>query len=181
MSLLSRVTDRFKFKIKTIDGRAFYGYLLDIPDTSRVSNFLSARRYLRTHATKTPVAPREVIIVAGQKYIVADHGVGFFKVPIYKHFKLFEVDKIMNWKSQQKTINPVTGVHEITRDQDQGDIYLSVQPDSDKEDKLKIPTNYYTAVTNADVQIDDLLDDNYVVTKTDQVLGITLLEMKEIS
>ena len=101
--------EKFKMKFKKVGGGEFFGQILDIPDTSRVSNFLSARRYLRTRPN-TSVVPADVMIANGKKYIVAEHGDGFFKEVIYKHFKLFEVDHEFTWARKAQVENPVTEI-----------------------------------------------------------------------
>lgn len=165
-------------KYKTVQGMEFYGQFLSIPDTSRVSNFLSARRYLRT-VPNTPLLPRMVMVAEGLKYIVAEHGTGFYVVPIYKHFKLFEVDMEAQWRQTSFTENPVTGVKEQNMDETGPTIYLSTQPHSVISDTLNIPNPVKTAITNADVKVDDIVG-GYVVIKSDVVLGVNLIEMKEL-
>lgn len=198
---LLTVGNKFRSKYFLTNGNSFYGQVLEIPDTSRVSNFLSARRYLRTEPN-TIVKPRDVVIIDGLKYIVADHGTGFFVTPIYKHFKLFLVDLELKWYTKQIVIHPVTGVKTFDRTLSNGIAYISSQPRSSIEDGLKIQTPQKLFLTNQPVAVDDILGDfidgdlnssdfdpqdfsidgkfvgSYVVTKSDQVLGITDLEVK---
>lgn len=177
-NLLSKVGDNFKMKMKLVTGQQFYGQFLEIPDTSRVSNFLSARRYLRTNVN-TIVKPKDVMIADGVKYIVAEHGTGFYQEPIYKHFKLFQVDtELANYKQQVKTKNPITGVWETGRENSTVKVYLSMQPRGLIEDSLDIQQQIYTAVSNVQLQRNDIVND-LVVTKVDHVLGVYLLELKE--
>lgn len=173
---LEKVGDKFDATYKTIYGRPFRGQILQPPDTSRVSNFLSARRYLRTKPV-TIVKPRDVIVVNEAKYIVAEHGDGFYREPIYKHFKLFEVDYTDTWYPKTEITDSLTGIKSVSRETSRGIIYMSTQPHSSLQDQVAIPQVMKTAITNAPVQVDDKIGD-YVVTKVDLVLGISLLEMK---
>lgn len=175
---LLHVGKRFRSKFKTISGREFYGQILEPPDTSRVSNFLSARRYLRTQPD-TRIKPRDVIIVDGQRYVVAEHGTGFYVTPIYKHFKLFEIDMIENIMGAREVENPVTGVKTVVRDVNKGKAYLSLQPAALVQDTTLIPQEMQIAVTNAQLEVEDIVG-NYVVIKSDNVLGITLVQLKEL-
>ena len=180
MSRLLQVGEKFKARYKIVDGPYFYGQVLQPPDTSRVTNFLSARRYLRV-TPKSIVAPRQVVIIDNQKYIVAEHGTGFYVHPIYKHFKLFEVDSIEEWRPAQVLNDPVTGIQTTVREEDGGtpDVYLSIQPHTNSEDSLRIPLENRTAICNQAVSVEDQIGD-YLVTKVDTLLGISIVEMKKI-
>lgn len=175
---LLNVGKKFHMKFNFLDGRFFYGQILDIPDTSRVSNFLSTRRYLRT-APDTLVRPRDVIIVDNIKYVVAEHGTGFYKQPIYKHFKLFEVDEILTWYQSSVTTDTVTGLEKMARTTNAGAVYVSTQPKGDIEDALHIQQVRKLCICDKDVKVDDKIGD-YIVTKADKVLGVNLLELKKL-
>lgn len=177
MNRLLNVGKRFRSKFRKLDGTPFLGQVLDIPDTSRVSNFLSTRRYLRT-APITNVKVTDVVVIDGLKFIVAEHGTGFYVTPIYKHFKMFEVNDTASWKSAKVTKNPVTGVEEVLRDFDMGTVQLSVQPMTGIEDSVRIQQNMVRCVCDKPVKVDDMLND-WIVTKSDPVLGVTLIEMKK--
>lgn len=177
MNRLINVHNRFKTKFKRIDGMMFYGQLLDIPDTSRVSNFLSARRYLRT-GLDTVIKPRDVIVCGNSTYIVAEHGEGFYTEPIYRHFKLFEVDETVVWNAAQYVNDPVTNQRISSTDADPITAYLSMQPHPHKVDSLQIPAVMKFAVVDKDVQLSDKIGD-YIVTKSDHILGVTTIEMKK--
>ena len=177
-NLLSKVGARFRSTFKLVNGVTFLGQMLEIPDTSRVSNFLSARRYLRTQV-KTIVKPRDVMIANGVKYIIAEHGDGFYVEPIYKHFKLFEVDSIANWYITEEVVDPVSKLKSYRKqDVPVGKIYLSTQPHALIKDSISIPQDSVIAITNATVAVDDIVGD-YKVVKSDVVLGVTLIEMRE--
>ena len=177
MSKLAQVGKKFRSKFRLIDGREFYGQILDIPDTSRVSNFLSARRYLRT-SPNTIVQPGQVAIINSVKYIIAAHGEGFYVDPLYKHFKLFQVDLELSWTSNSEMEDPVTGQKKIVRDEIEGTVYLSTQPKSSQTDMLHIPSPQHLAVCDKAPQLNDLVGD-MLVTKSDPALGVTVLELKD--
>lgn len=178
VSRLSKTGNRFKTKLRKENGASFYGQILDIPDTSRVSNFLSARRYLRVNVNSS-IVPGDVISGGNLKYIVATHAEGFHLGPIYKHFKLFEVDKELQWKKKSFIKNPVTGINEMVLSEQYETVYISLQPSSDVEDAIKIPQETFIALSNIRMQRDDSID-NYIVTKVNEVLGIYMLELKEV-
>ena len=178
MHRLGRVGDRFRMKLRKVTGAEFYGQLLDIPDTSRVSNFLTPRRYLRTTPTTT-VVPRDVIIANNVKFIVAEHGDGFYTEVIYKHFKLFEVTHTYNWKRKSFVKNTITGIMEEVLTNDATVVYVSLQPKAAIEDTMNIAQQTYTAISNLDIARGEVIANKYVVTRSYEVLGVFLLEMKE--
>lgn len=178
MSILSQIGKRFRSKLKIVGGPAFLGQMGSIPDTSRVSNFLSARRYLRT-AVVTPVKPGKVILANDREYIVADHGDGFYVEPYASYFKLFEVDVVADWYPKAFAVDPITGVETLDRSvKSTTKVRMSTQPKTDIEDQLQIQTGQKTAIVNVAVAVDDILD-QYIVTKVDQVLGVYLVELKD--
>lgn len=174
---LRNVGLKFRMKMKLVTGFEFYGQMLEIPDTSRVSNFLSARRYLRV-SPATKLKPTDVAIINKSKYIIAEHGDGFYLEPVYKHFKLFEVDVEAQWSKVTKTKHPVTGVEGTTRTVQAGVIYLSMQPKNLISDSLNVPEQTYTAIANREVARNDVVN-GLIVSKVDHVLGVWLLELKE--
>lgn len=176
---LATVGNRFNMPFFLIDGTKFLGQLLDIPDTSRVSNFLSTRRYLRTAHDIKNITPSDVMIADGVKFIIAEHGTGFYREPIYKHFKLFQVTDILPWETMVETKNTVTGIMEKTRSVKTTPVYMSMQPKNSTEDSLNIQNQNYVAVVNQPVAKNDILGGNKVVTKVDAVLGCWLIEMKD--
>ncbi len=178
MSQLARVQRYFQSRFKHLDGREFFGQILDIPDTARVTNFLTARRYLRT-SPKSGVSPRDVVVIGGVKYIVGEHGDGFYIDKIYRHFKLFKVDFIAELSSAQRVVDPVSGILELTHGASDGDIYMSVQPTNSVTDRVEIPTSQRVVVSNYPLAIDDRVG-NFIVVKTDPQLGLTVATLKEV-
>jgi len=178
MSRLINAGNKFRAKYKTVDGREFYGQILEPPDTSRVSNFLSARRYLRTRPI-TIVKPRDVVVIAGTKYLCAEHGLGFYVTPIYRHFKLFEIDMEAQAVRSQRITNPITGVKDTVRNIPLGKVYISLQPKASEEDGILIPSIMKVGIADKPLKVEDRVGD-YIVTKADTVLGVTLVELKEV-
>lgn len=179
MSRLSTIGLRFQGSYRTITGKTVKGQFLSIPDTSRVTNFISARRYLRT-AADTNLVVGDVLIADGVKFIVAEHGTGYFVDSIYKHFKLFEVDSELIHSRRGVVTNPVTGMKQhgaytvITPI-----LYMSTQPARYIEDRqVGISSDHHIAVCNLqNIDVDDTIGD-YVVIKSDKLLGVSILELK---
>ena len=176
---LRNVGKSFRGKHKIDGGPHFYGQILDPPDTSRVSNFLSARRYLRVH-NNSPVRAGMIVNVDKKDYLVATHATGFFRNPIYTHFKLFQIDATLEWISKSDRIkNPITGVWEVASDVSKGDIKVSVQPKSTMEDELRIQTPQHVVLSAEELVVGDKLGPDWVVTKVDPQLDVWVIDVKE--
>lgn len=178
MNGLRKIGARFQMPFYTVVNKMVMGQMLSLPDTSRVSNFLSARRYFRTFPD-TNLVLGDVLVANGKKYVVAEHGDGFYLEPIYTHFKLFEVDVEAVWYKKAFTTDTVTGIKTMTRSLQTDKVYMSLQPKSQVTDEISIPQQTFTAVVNREVDRDDILDGK-VVTKVDHVLGVYLVELKEV-
>ncbi len=174
---LDRTHMHFRSRLRKIDGQEFFGQILNPPDTSRVSNFLSARRYLRV-SPKSGIAPRDVVLVAGKPFIVAEHASGFYVTEIYRHFKLFEADWVAEVFPARRVMNPVSGVLELTRIGSDGEIYMSTQPALPINDQINIPVNQVIVATNYDLKIDDMVGPSHLVTKVDTLLGVTVATLR---
>lgn len=168
-------------QMQTVAGVSFYGRILDIPDTSRVSTFISVRRYLKT-STTCSIQPRDVIVAGEEQYIVGDHGTGFpsgFTKGIYKHYKIYQVDIQCQWEKTSKVQDPVTGVWRTVRTLQTELAYLSFEIIPNQEDTaIGTPVQAVRAVTNVPAQRDDILN-GMVVTKVDESMGLSILEMRE--
>lgn len=178
MNRLGQVGDRFKATFKTVNGKEFRGQILQMPDTSRVSNFISARRYLRV-APNTQVVFGDVMIAHNTKYIIAEHGEGFYGEPIYRWFKMFEVDSEVDWYQKKMLVDSVTGASRMVEQTTPTKVYLSTQTHAPIMDTSHFPTFTSMAVCDKNVPVDDRLG-NYQVTKSDLVLGVHYLEMKRL-
>lgn len=177
---LKNVGRRFRSKLKIVGGQKILGQILDIPDTSRVSNFLSARRYLRV-GPRSPVKASDVIQTPSGKYIASEHGDGYFIDHIYTHFKLFKVDMTTTVKRSTVSEDPITGIEKRNPAADVGTAYISIQPKSDTSDSINIQVPQHVIISNVELRVDDTLNEGaWVVTEVDNVLGIWLAEVKDV-
>lgn len=168
---------KYQSKFTRLDGLAFYGQILDIPDTSRVSNFLSARRFLRV-STGSIIRAADVIYALGTRYILGNHGTGILVTPLYKHFKMFQVDLELPWSRNTDVVDAVTGITKSGARSALGTAFISLDTKNDIEDSLQIQTERKVFITDKDVKVEDYLG-TYIVTKVDKLLGISICEVKE--
>lgn len=176
---LKGVGQRFQSAYKTTTGKTVMGQFLSIPDTSRVSNFLSARRYFRTQP-KTNLVFGDILTANGNQFITAEHGDGFYLEPIYSHFKMFQVDMVVSVLKKTNTVDTITGLTDTITDVASGSVYLSTQPGRYIEDTTKFSIETHTAVCNrVDIAVDDKVGP-FVVSKVDLMLGVSVLELKRV-
>lgn len=171
------VHERYRSRFKILGGSDFYGQILDIPDTSRVTNFLSPKRYLRT-GPFSPVKPGDVVVLFGVMYIVGEHGTGFLIAPLYKQFKMLQVDIELPWERNTDVVDTVTGVVKSGARTSLGTAYISLDTKNDIEDALNIQTERRLFVTDKDVAVEDYLGD-FIVTKVDKLIGLSVCEVKD--
>lgn len=178
MNKLKKLGGKFRSRFTTIEGSDFFGQILQPPDTARVSNFLSARRYLRVDPDCF-LQPGAVVICAGAKYIIAEHGDGFFNTPIYRHFKMFAVDWELPWIGSTSAMDTVTGVYKETKNVAKGTAYISIQPGYSTVDAaIGIPNEQHVFVCDKQPALGDLIG-NYFVQKVDLQLGIAVVGVRK--
>lgn len=159
-------------KLHIINGISFLGWFLAIPDTTRVTNMLHPRRLLQVKP-ECPVHVGDVISnSSGTMYICADHGEGWREVPIYRQFKLYQVDQIYPWKRATITTDTLTGLKKSTGSfTSLGSAYCSIEPASPERDAFKIPEAQAEIVTSSAIQLGDILGP-WEVVRVDQQLGV---------
>lgn len=168
---------RYRTRFKIVGGIRFYGRLFEVPDTTRVTNFHSARRILQVRP-QTPVKVGDVILTpTQQRYIVAEHGEGFRERHVYSEFKLFEAENTGSWTREQTAEDTVTGLQNKSSIVDLGTIYFGLQPAGTVTGKLQIPDSKFDLITHAALEPGDQVDD-YVVQRVVKQLGIYIAEVR---
>ena len=175
---LDTIAHRFNSKMRIIGGQEFFGLILPAPILS-TSGQLNPQRFLRT-TLNPPVTFGDVIVADTQTFIVTLHGEGYYNSPIYQHFKLYPVDAVEVLKITTVEEDPVTGEEIKVRNGDGGNAYLSFITQNSKSENLVINQDIKTAVCNRVVNKGDILG-NYVVTKSDLVRGVCMVELKEVT
>ncbi|WP_419902127.1 hypothetical protein [Kiloniella sp.] len=174
---IHNVGQRFKSRLRTIDGRSFYGLIGKLPNNRSDINFVTPRRVLEV-SPNTKITVRTTFKAPDRKvYLTADNGSISQQLEIYKTFRLFEMQQLLPWSTKIKTKNPVTGLEETTSNSPSTPIYTTLEPLSDERDSLKIPGRRFRLITGADLKVDDKVG-AYTVTKIDTLLGVTIAEVK---
>lgn len=174
--MLGNAAARFDTTFQIVNGPRFRGQLQEIADTTRVSNFHSARRLLRVRPGSA-VRVRDVFRTSGgQLFLCASHGDRFRIDQLFREFKLFEMTEIAEWLRKEVTVDPVTGL-EVGGDYvSKGPIYVAEEPAGDEEDQIRIPRQTFRLITGADLKVDDMVNGMIVRAVTTE-LGVTVAEI----
>jgi hypothetical protein len=167
-----------KTTYRKLSGAKFKGSIEEIPTNRSDNTFVTPRRMLRT-APSTIIDVRETFrTLTGRKYLCASNGEAENGIVIYKTFRLFELDKSFSWTRRVTSKNMATGLmSQSDTPDDFGTIYGALEPIGKLEDQLRIPEKKYRLITGARLEIDDRIDD-YIVTRVDEIIGITFAELK---
>lgn len=173
MGRMSRIGRRFMRDYSTIDGTLFKGQILDIPDTTRVTNFHSARRLMRVN-DPVCLSPGDLFDSDGVRYLVAKHGRGVD----YTHYKLFEMTERDLWERRHEVEDPVTGLKNVDAYKKMATIMYASEAKTNFEDRMKIPADRDIIITNAPLERNDRVGGR-VVYSVDNSLGVTVAEVRE--
>jgi len=164
---------RFESKIQIEGGQKVFGQFLEIPDTTRVSNFNSARRLLRTSKT-AGVRPGQVLIDAyGIYWMVGEHGQSENR---HHYFKLFQADLQLSWARNMVEEDVLTGLKGSVMLSPLGEIRGTYERRTDETGSMMPdePANLF--ITPADLKKNDLVDGRKVI-RVDHQLGLTIAEL----
>lgn len=176
---LRRTVRANMYKMKTTEGSSFYGQFTDIPNTTRVSNFNSARRLLRVPPKSILRAGKTFRDPNGQVFLLAEHGDQFLQgEPLYTHYKLFEMTNTATVGNKgAKTQHPVSKL-EIEGDPVWTDpIWLAFEIRSSGSDQMGVNIKRQQVITGHSLQEGDLIqitdyDRQAVVKQVDKQLGV---------
>ncbi len=184
MSALFKVVSEHMAKLKTVAGATFYGQFLDIPDTTRVSNFNSARRLLRVKPNSLLKKGDNFYDHNGQIFLAAEHGDQFLRGKhLYTHFKLFEMPAMAAvGKKGAKVRHPVTTLEVEGPTVWQQGIHLAFELRSTGSDAIGVPINRQQIITGYPVEEGDLVhlfgfDEQATVKRVDQQLGVYVAQI----
>lgn len=171
---LSRVGKRFEQRLKLDGGPHFMGQFLTIPDTTRVSNFNSARRILRCSLTSPVTAGATVVDTVGIYWLVGEHGVS---VSDHHYFKLFQAELTLTWTREGVYENAITGVKKSTGPTALGTIKGTYERQATTIDGTLVEEGKNLLITNAALLVGDFIDKRRVV-RVDHQIGLYIAEVE---
>lgn len=175
--LFEKAGFRSEKRLAMLNGPDFYGQFLAIPDTTRVSNFNSARRLLRVReevARFAKLNPGKIVIdEMGIEWLAGEHG---WSIDKCHYFKLFQVDQVLPWTRPVDVIDAVTGLKKSSEVMDLGLVRGTYEPRQSVETVRGIEEPRNLLITNASLKLGDYVDARRVV-KVDQQIGLTIAEV----
>lgn len=175
---IRRIDRRFQTRFKIDNGPSFYGVIIEIPDTTRMSSMSAPKRILQVQEN-APVAARDTFVTpAGTRFLVAEYGEGYLSGMVsYRRWILYHIDQTMTWKRPGTTTDPLTGLKKGTGTlTDLGTIYAHVSPRAPVLDEMKIPEDRTTIVTGSALQLGDIVNGE-TVKRVDLVTGVYVAEL----
>ena len=169
--------ERFFSTFQIDGGQRIRASIWAVPDTTRVTNFNSARRVLRCKPG-TPMQAGQVIhSPTGQTWIVANYGDSYQGGVVFRAFKLYEADRKGPLEREGRVKDPVTGLERPGVTDEIAEIYYTLEPAGSEEDKVQIPEAEYELITNVPLQLSDRVD-GYKVLRVDMQLGIYIAHVR---
>lgn len=167
--LRGNIAQRFRHRLRTEQGRRFFGHVEEFPTTLRTDDLMAPRRLLYVDP-KTGLRPGETIVLAdGTSWLCSLHG-GSDRLDV---FKLFRVTHYFSWRRQGTTVDFVTNLEREDGIMDLGTIAVALEPTGQVSDIFRAEAPVYKALTGAPLLRHDRLDIYEVIT-AEYLLGITV-------
>lgn len=173
-----------QYLLRNTDGSKFFGQFLDIPNTTRVSNFNSARRLLRVKPKCRIKASETFYDPDGRVYLTAEHGGQFLDGnPLFTHYKLFEMESTKVQVSRKSA----TTIHSVSHQTIDGvltpleTIYIGHEIRSTSSDTLGVNIKRQQIITGFDIQVEDIVDIHgklAVVELVNDQIGVKIAHIK---
>lgn len=169
-----KVGKRFYQTYETEDGTYFKALIGKIPMTGRYTNYVIGGMVMFTDIN----CPIDVGTIfksqAGRVMMIMDNAEEETCGPTQKSFVVRILTRKFTWKRQVDVINKITGMKETTSFEDLGEFWCSLEASGNKTDNMHITTGKYTFVCNKDLQEGDIIDDKYRITKSENLVGVTV-------
>lgn len=181
MPSLDKIRHSVRTKLLRVEnGDHFLGFIRQTPDTTRVTNMLSARRILQVHPNATVQMGDEIEeLSTNQRWMCAEHGYGFYgAAAFYRHFKLFEVHNHVVWQRPLVDEDDLTGLTSSDALQTMSTaLAISEEPEPDFRDDLRVAQDKRFIVTNKEILVGDVIDGMKAIS-VDHQLGLYTADLE---
>ena len=169
-----KIGRRFYKTYETEEGTYFKALIGKIPMTGRYTNYVIGGMVMFTDID----CPIDVGTIfksqAGRVMMVMDNAEEETCGPTQKSFVVRILTRKFTWKRQVDVINPITKMKETTSFEDLGEFWCSLEASGNKTDNMHITTGKYTFVCNKDLKEGDIINDTYRITKSENLVGVTV-------
>lgn len=179
-SLQTSGSSRFETEFRHDDGRRFLG-VIDVPTNREPpgNQFTSPRRLLKARPEALVQIGDVIITPAGVRFLVAANGDGLDgDTPIYRSYRLFQMDRQVDWSRISLIIDPVTRQERESGSISLGTLWCCFEPLREDNDRVfRVREDRQRMITGADLKLNDQVGP-YVVKRVDHLLGVTVAEVQ---
>lgn len=165
---------RFYQTYKKEDGTLFKALIGKPPMTGRYTNYVVSGMVMFTSVDSNVNVGDVFTSQMGRVMIVMDNAEEESLGPTQKTFTVRILTRKMNWKRGKDVINRITGLLETSEIEDMGDFWCSFESSGNKTDNMHITLGKYTIICNKPLIEGDILDNTYRVTKSENLVGVTV-------
>ncbi|MDR3436431.1 hypothetical protein [Telmatospirillum sp.] len=178
MPELSELGQRFRQRLKTVDGRHFYGAISLLPETSGRGNvFYTPRRVLNVRPSCGITSGMLIYDTSGRVMLTAWAGDDEAQGTFSTLFKLFDLDHQLVWSRSVTTKDAVTGLSKQTTTlQSLGTFWGTLELLSQDLNSLSALSRY-RVLCNTVLKIGDIINKNKTVRRIEYAMGITIAEV----
>jgi len=177
MPEFKQLGQRFRQRLKTIDGRHFFGMISLLPETAgRGNTFYVPRRVLNVRPS-SGIKPGDMIIDnAGRVMLCAWAGDDEAQGPFANLFKLYHLDQQLTWTRSVTSADHVTGLQKQSTTVSLGPIWGTLELLAQDLNSLAALSRY-RVLTNAALKINDRINTHMSVRRAEHAMGITIGEV----
>ena len=177
MPELSELGQKFRQRLKTVDGRHFYGAISMLPETAGKGNtFYTPRRVLNVRPS-CGINPGDLIYdTSGRVMLAAWAGDDECQGTFSALFKLFDLDQQLVWSRSVTVADPVTGLMRNTTTQALGTFWGTLEllgPDITSLSAL----SRYRVLCNAPLKLNYSINGHLTIRRIEYAMGITIAEV----
>lgn len=156
------------------DGSYFKALIGKPPMTGRYTNYVIGGMIMFT-APDAKVQTGDIFkSQAGRVMMCMDNAEEESIGPIQNTYVVRIMTRQMTWKRGIDVVNDITGLKETTSIEDMGSFWCSFESSGNRTDNTHITVGKYTIICNKDLKEGDIIDDMYRVTKSENLVGVTV-------
>lgn len=169
---------RTRQRMRTLDGKHFYGRISQLQDSVRQENaFYIPRRILSVHPSCHVKEGDVVFNREGRAMLLGWNGDLEHHGTYARTYKLYDLDRELSWKRMVVQIDPVTKLTKTESEVELGPLLCSLELDGQVSDTLQISQTVYRLLCAEDVQVGDTIDDHLVVRRVEKLTGVVVAEV----
>lgn len=171
---IKKVGRKFYQTYKKEDGSLFKGLIGKIPMTGRYTNYVIGGMIMFVSPTCKLKCGDIFTSQSGRVMMVMDNAEEESIGMTQQSFVIRILTKEVSWKRQVDIIDPITKMKKTTEIKNMGSFWCSFESSGNKTDNMHITVGKYTFICNKDLKEGDIIDDMYRITKSENLVGVTV-------